>query len=112
MFKWPIYLIYFAVLDDRISGKILGGGTNSRYLTDDEEQELVSFIIGCATIGYAKTVKEILAVVQRILAARGTYRPISYGWWEAFKKRHPNLSLIGSLLPYQSQGQWPQTGLY
>ena len=87
------YGIPKSTLGDRISGKILGGGTNSRYLTDDEEQELVSFIIGCATIGYAKTVKEILAVVQRILAARGTYRPISYGWWEAFKKRHPNLSL-------------------
>ena len=49
-----VYGIPKSTLGDRISGKILGGGTNSRYLTDDEEQELVSFIIGCATIKYQR----------------------------------------------------------
>ena len=46
-------------LGDRISGRVLEGNQSGpmRYLSLEEEEELVSFIEGCAEIGYAKTVK-------------------------------------------------------
>ena len=64
-----------------------------RYLADSEEEELAEFIIGCASIGYPKTVRDILAIVQSILASRGVHKTVTYGWWEAFRRRHPNLAL-------------------
>ena len=39
------------------------------------------------------TIKEILVVVQRTLESRGAHKVISYGWWDSFRKRHPNLTL-------------------
>lgn len=78
---------------NRLSGRVLDSVPTARYLTDDEEEEVVAFVIGSGSIGYPKTVKEILAVVQRILSARGIERSVTYGWWESFRKRHPNLSL-------------------
>ena len=84
-----------STLGDRISGRIVHGTSSgaSRFLNDDEEEELVSFILGCASIGYSKTIKEILVVVQRTLESRGAHKVVSYGWWESFRKRHPNLTL-------------------
>lgn len=85
-----------STLGDRISGRVLEGSHPSRYLTDEEEEELVSFLLGCSSIGYPKTIMEVLALVQRILSSRGCPKRISYGWWEGFKKRHPNVSLRSS----------------
>ena len=84
-----------STLGDRISGRIVHGASSgaSRFLTDDEEEELVAFIIGCSSICYSKTIKEILVVVQRTLELRGVHKDTSYGWWESFRKRHPNLTL-------------------
>ena len=45
-----------STLYDRVSGRISFGARSGppRYLTDQEEKELVSFLIGCAKIGFAK----------------------------------------------------------
>ena len=45
-------------------------------------------------MGYAKTKKDILTVVEEIVASKG-YRQVnvSNGWWEAFKQRHLYLTL-------------------
>ena len=40
-------------------------------MTDKEEQELVNFLYGCAQMGYAKTRKDVLAIVERIMAFKG-----------------------------------------
>lgn len=84
-----------STLGDRISGRIVHGASSgaSRFLTDVEEEELVAFILGCSSICYSKTIKEILVVVQRTLKLCGVHKDVSYGWWESFRKRHPNLTL-------------------
>lgn len=84
-----------STLGDRTSGRVLPGTASgaARYLADSEEEELAQFIIGCASIGYPKTVKDILAIVQSVLASKGVHRIVTYGWWEAYRKRHPQLTL-------------------
>lgn len=90
-----MYGIPRSTLGDRITGRVLEGSKSGplRYLSEQEEAELITFIIGCAEIGYPKTVKDILALVQKILLSRGIYREVTYGWWEGFRKRHQELSL-------------------
>ena len=60
-----MYSIPKSTLGDRISGRVLEGSTSGplKYLSEQEEVELISFIMGCAEIGYPKTVKDILALV-------------------------------------------------
>jgi len=43
-----------STLSDRISGKVQFGAHSgpARYLTDDDEAELVNFLTGCSAIGY------------------------------------------------------------
>ena len=68
-----IYRVPKTTLGDRVSGLVLPGTTCSsmRYLTDEEGNELASFIIGSASICYPKTIKELLVIVQTILFSRG-----------------------------------------
>ena len=92
------YGIPKSTLADRISGRVKFGAHSGppRYLSDSEEKELASFICQSARIGYARTKKEILAVVEAVLASKsncgGTIQ-LSNGWWESFRKRHPYLTL-------------------
>ena len=51
-----------------------------KQISDEEEEELVAFILGCSSIGYSKTIKEMLVVVQSTLELRGVHKVISYGW--------------------------------
>ena len=44
-------------------------------------------------MGYAKTKKKIIALVQGILIEKGHYVTVSNGWWESFKQRHPTITL-------------------
>ena len=62
-----------STLGDCVSGRTLQGATSgaNRFLTDDEEEELVNFILGCSSIGYSKTIKDILALVQKTLESCG-----------------------------------------
>lgn len=43
-----------STLSDRVTGKVMHGKKSGPppYLTCAEEQELVSFLLGCAAIGY------------------------------------------------------------
>ena len=58
-----------STIRDRISGKTSPGATSGPewYLTDTEEQELVHFIKECAKVGYAKTRKQIITIVELAL---------------------------------------------
>ena len=59
---------------------------------DTEEQELVHFIKECARVGYAKTRKQIISIVELALKAkRGPDTSITPGWWYSFRDRHPEL---------------------
>ena len=84
-----------STLGDHVSGRVIEGAHSgpSRYLTDEEEAELVHFL-------YARTKKDILAIVDRIVEAKGLKRcPVSHGWWDSFRKRHPHLTLRNSPMP-------------
>ena len=51
------------ILQDKVSGKVsldVNCGVG-RLLTDEEESSLADFLIGCASIGYAKSRKDVLA---------------------------------------------------
>ena len=85
-----------STIRDRISGKTLPDATSGpeRYLTDTEEQELVHFIKECAKVGYAKTRKQIIAIVELALKEKcGPDTTITPGWWYSFKGRHPELTI-------------------
>ena len=90
-----IYGVPKSTLGDRVSGRVQCGATCGRekYLTDEEEEDLATFIENCASVGYAKTRKQILALVERIMSAQGIQVHVSDGWWVSFLKRHPLLTL-------------------
>ena len=87
-----------STLADRISGRILPGAISGPkpYLDEDEEMELVSFLLRVADLGFGHTQKEVIAIVERSLKSKyGSTAPkrISSGWWQGFLGRHPQLTL-------------------
>ena len=64
-------------------------------LTAKEDQELASFLKQASKIGYGKTKKEVLVIVQKIVEKNGL--PVKKfngeGWWQRFMSRHEMLSL-------------------
>ena len=89
------YNIPKSTIYDRLSGKVLPNMSCGapKYLTDNEERELATFLIGCSKIGYGKTRSEVLLLVERLLQSRGITRTVSNGWWERFRIRHPDITL-------------------
>ena len=90
-----MYGVPVTTLRDRVSGRIPFGKKSgpTRYLTNQEEDELVCFVIGCAEVGYSYTRQDILDLVQEILIRKDISINISHGWWEGFKRRHPEITL-------------------
>ena len=87
-----------STLHDRVAGKVSKTTTKSGpkcYLTKQEEKKLVEFLIGCASIGYAKSMREVLTIAERIVHLHDDKKDIhlSKGWWDKFCKRHPEISL-------------------
>lgn len=60
-----------STIHDRISGRVPFGSRSGpeRYLTDQEECELVNFnfLTGCASVGYAKSRHQVLALVEQVM---------------------------------------------
>lgn len=61
--------------------------------------ELVEILLGCAEVGYPKTVKEVRAMVGKIVAKKQhqdfrSTASASHGWREKFQKRHQELSFM------------------
>ena len=84
-------------LKDRLSGRVIHGSSCGArpYLSKEEEKELVNFITTCSKMGYGKTRKEVLALVEAAIEKKGRElkNPISNGWWTRFQERWPNLRL-------------------
>ena len=90
-----IYGVPKSTLHDRISGKVIHGSCSGpeRYLTDTEENSLVKFLYKCSSIGFARSKKQVIALVNEIMQKKGKVITVSSGWWESFRKRHPDLVL-------------------
>ena len=90
-----MYGIPRSTLHDHVTGQVEHGALPgpSPYLSREEEEELVTFLIRCAGIGYPHTRYQIMAIVQEMLEGKGIQASISDGWWERFRKRHPEITL-------------------
>ena len=84
-----------STLGDRVSGKVKEDCKPGPppYLTCLEEEELASFLIRCAEIGFPRTRTQVLGLVQQIVTTRGLNKSVSNGWWERFIHRHPHVTL-------------------
>ena len=60
------------ILKDRITGKVVHGTKSGPkpYLTQQEEKELVDFLVRCSKMGYGKTRGEVLKIVEAIAKRR------------------------------------------
>ena len=89
------YNIPKSTIADRISGRVLMGAVSgpNRYLNVQEEEELVHFLLECASIGYPRSRQEVISMVQRFLNDSGIEKTVTHGWWESFCHRHPNVAL-------------------
>ena len=58
-----------STLYDHISGHVAPSAHSGphRYLSDQKEKELVNFLIGCSRFGYARTRKQVIALVEASL---------------------------------------------
>ena len=83
-----LYNIPWSTIADRVNGRVLPGARSGppKILTDEEEEELVSFLCRLSDIGYPKTRKEVVELVNQIAISRG-HEKISMLWWESFRKR-------------------------
>ncbi len=101
-----VYGIPKSTLHDHASGKVRpGAGVGlPRYLNNEEEDELVRWLEGCAEVGCAKSVRQVRAVVGAIVAKKQGVDSaiVSHGWWDRFRQRHPHLTLrAGESLAYR-----------
>ena len=73
-----------STLHDRITGKVQEGAKRGppTYLTLEEEEELASFLLRCADIGYAHSLPQVLALVQNIAESKGIDKTVTRGWWQ------------------------------
>ena len=95
------YGIPKSTLHDHVKGKVqLGAGIGAqKYLTDEEEEEIVRWLEGCA-----KSISEVRAVVGAIVAKKLGVDciTVSHGWWDRFQQRHPHLTMrAGETLAYR-----------
>lgn len=90
-----LYNVPKSTLQDRVSGRVAFGARSGpeSYLSANEEEELVSFIENCSDIGYSRSKKQIIALVQQVMNEKGRDVTVSLGWWASFSHRHPQLTL-------------------
>ena len=81
-----------STLHDHLAGKVVAIGHSGppKYLTDEELEE---FLAGCASVGFARSRQQVLELVQEVVNRKGYMVHVSHGWWDSFRRRHPNLTL-------------------
>ena len=90
------FAIPWLTLHDHTSGRIVFGaksGPKSFYLTANEEDELVQFLSGMAKVGYSRTVKQVIEIVQAAIDHEGLNVSVSPSWWKSFRSQHKDICL-------------------
>ena len=88
-----------SALKDCLSGRVKHGDKPGPkpYLNVEEEQELATHLIKASNIGYGKTRRDVLSIVEQFVDQKEdvTLRSskITHGWWQKFLKRNPDLNL-------------------
>ena len=85
------YSVPKSTLGDRVCSRVKPGAKSGPV--NIEEKELSYFLLRCAAIGFPKTRKRVMAIVQRVLDSKGVVHTLTDGWWTSFSRRHPELSL-------------------
>ena len=71
-------------LHDRVSGRVIHGVKPGPrpYLSPAEEEELGNYLKDCAKMGYGKTRKDVLGIVQSTASDKGLLRSerVTEGW--------------------------------
>ena len=85
-------------LKDRVAGRVQHGCKSGRspYLTQQEEQELVDYLVICSNIGYPKKRDEVIGIVCKTLQNKKGDLVEKFngkGWWLRFMERWPKLAL-------------------
>ena len=82
-------------MGDGISGRVLPGSTSGlrQLLNGEEETELVAFLRRCASVGFSKSRKGLLALVQVMAEHKRMEHVVTESWLSSFIKRHPNITL-------------------
>lgn len=79
-----------------MTGKVLNGAKSGPrgYLSNEEEDELAVFLTSVSTLGYSRTVKQVIDIVQEIVNEKG-YDDVTVtaSWWRSFKTRYKDLVL-------------------
>ena len=62
-------LLFNRPLHDRLTGKVMFGSDSglTKYLSNVEEEELVQFLLDCSSVGFAKSHKQILAIILSVV---------------------------------------------
>ena len=100
------YGVPTSTLCDRVTGKVSFGSISGpqKYLTDNEEKELVTFIMNAAAVGYGYSRKQVIELVQDVVEQKGNHDiKVTHGWWDSFRRRHPEITLHRSMSQTLSQ---------
>jgi len=84
-------------LHNRVSGRVTHGTKPGPvpYMNSDEEKALGNYLKQCASVGYGKTRKQVLAIAEKVARDKEVLRKdkISEGWWRKFLERQEDLAL-------------------
>ena len=89
------YNVPRSTLHDRVSGKVVLGSKSGqcKYLGSNEEAELANFLSGCSAIGYSRTRKQVVEIVQNVVDKKEIDAVVSASWWKSFQSHHEDLTL-------------------
>lgn len=91
LFSIPKTTLYSNLQENTKSNK-LGG---RKLLSDDDEIDIVNWIISCAERGYPRTRTDVLGAAASLLRRKTGYKEapaVGKDWYIAFRKRHPEIS--------------------
>ena len=89
--------IPYSTLQDQVKGRVKHGVNPGPkpYLNVEEEAEFGTFLKNCASLGYGKTRRDVLHIVEAVAKDKGVLKKenVSHGWWAQFLQRQGDLSL-------------------